>query len=85
MSQISESTLKENEKQSKIREKIDTEEDFVNCLVLGNSLSRVVETYPNGISNEKIARMLMVEEEDVEKFYQSAILKIRTAMDIKEE
>lgn len=77
--------MKENEKQTKIKERVDTESDFVNCPILGNSIKRVIDAYPDGVDNDKIGRMLLIPREEVDKLYASAIIKLRKAMGVKKD
>lgn len=67
----------------KIKEKIETEEDFIYCPRLGNSLDKFVEKNPDGVDDEKIAKVLLIETEEVETIFQSAISKIRKNLKLK--
>jgi len=68
---------------NKIKKKIETDPDFIYCPRLGNSLSIFLEKYPEGVDDAKIAKVLMVDEEDVEEIFQAAIIKIRKSMGVK--
>lgn len=62
---------------NKIKTKINTDSDFIYCPRLNNSLSKYVERYPEGVDNEKIAKVLMMDEDEVEATFQRAVKKLR--------
>jgi hypothetical protein len=62
---------------NKIKTKIHTDSDFIYCPRLNNSLSKYVERYPEGVDNEKIAKVLMMDEDEVEATFQRAVKKLR--------
>jgi hypothetical protein len=66
-----------------IVEKIINDDDFVHCPKLDNSLKKVLEKNPDGLEDNKIAEMLGMTLDDVEKNYQSAVNKIRQKLNIK--
>jgi len=55
-------------------------EDFIYCPRLNNSLSKYIEKNPNGVEISKIAKALLMTEDEVEETYQSAIKKIKEAV-----
>jgi hypothetical protein len=65
------------QKQEDLKKRLETEEDFINSPSHRNSLKFFISKNPEGVSNDKIAKLLMISEEEVEKLYQSAILKLR--------
>lgn len=67
----------------KLKEKIEKDEDFIYCPRLGNSLTKFVEKNPEGVDDEKIAKVLMIEKDEVESIFQSAISKIRKNLKLK--
>lgn len=69
---------------NKLKKKIENDPDFIYCPRLGNSLKIFLEKYPEGVDDSKIAKILLVEEEDVEAIFQSAIVKIRKSMGVKD-
>lgn len=69
---------------NKLKKKIESDPDFIYCPRLGNSLRIFLEKYPEGVDDSKIAKILLVEEEDVEAIFQSAIIKIRKSMGVKD-
>lgn len=69
---------------NKLKKKIENDPDFIYCPRLGNSLKIFLEKYPEGVEDSKIAKNLLIEEEDVEAIFQSAINKIRKSMGVKD-
>ncbi len=53
--------------------KILEDPDFIKCSKHGNSLTKYLSDNNTDIKDKTIARLLMVSEEEVEKFYQDAI------------
>jgi hypothetical protein len=66
----------------KIKEKIENDEDFVHCPKMSNSIKKIVDKYPDGVSNLYIAKVLMISEKEVEAMYENILVKIRTALKI---
>jgi len=58
------------------------DDDYIYCPRLGNSLAKLIELNPDGVDNERIAKVLMMEEQEVEDIFESAIKKIRKIMKI---
>lgn len=67
-------------KSDNIKEMIETDEDFIYCPRLGNSLKKLMEKNPEGVDDERISKVLLLEEEEVEGIFASAISKIRKHM-----
>lgn len=61
--------------------KISKEEDFVYSNKHDHSLKKLIMANPQGISDDKIAKALIISTEEVEKLYQSAIIKLRSIME----
>jgi hypothetical protein len=59
------------------KHKILNDEDFIDHLKFKNSLSKLIEKYPDGVDNETIAKVLNMTEEEVEETYMSAIQKLK--------
>ncbi len=70
-------------KKQKIKTRIETEEDFIYCPRLSNSIKNVLKAHPDGIDNERIAKIMLTTEQTVETLFQSAIKKIRNFLKIK--
>ena len=68
-----------------IKEKIDTETDFINITRYGYSLQTLLQKHPNGVDNAVIAKALDSTPEEVEKLFIQAIEKIQFLMKIGEE
>lgn len=60
-----------------LKQKINSDPDFVYCPRLGNSLKQLLEKYPDGIDDDRIEKVLLMTAEEVEEVYQSAIEKLR--------
>jgi len=67
-----------------IKLKIETEDDFIYCPRLGNSLKKLIEKNPDGVDESRIAKVLLISEEEVKELFDSAISKIRNLMEIEE-
>jgi len=67
-------------KEIEIKNKIETDEDFINSPNHRNSLKVFVSKNPEGVSNDRIAKVLMISEEEVEEIYKTALNKIRKNM-----
>lgn len=72
--------MKKNNKETK--HKIMTEEDFIYCPRLGNSLKNLIEKNPEGVDDDRIARVLLMKKEEVEKTFMKAIEKLRQKIGI---
>ena len=66
-----------------VKEKIMEEEDFIYCPRLGNSLKTLIDKNPEGVSNERISKVLMLTIEEVEELYESALEKFRKSMGVE--
>ena len=60
-----------------IEKKIQNEEDFIHYPRLGNSLKRFVDANPNGVDEERMAKVLLMPVDSIKKHYEAAIRKIR--------
>jgi hypothetical protein len=67
---------------TEIQNKIATEEDYIRCPKLDNSLNKFIANPKNsdGVKTETIARLLMMTEEEVERIHQEAIQMLRDDM-----
>lgn len=65
---------------SEMKKMIDSDPDFVNYPSLGNSLKRVMEVHPNGLSDEQIAKALMISEEEVLGIFAKAVKKLKESL-----
>lgn len=57
--------------------KIMNDEDFIDYPKFKNSLSKLIEKYPDGVDNETIAKALNMTKKEVEETYQKAIEKLK--------
>lgn len=60
-----------------IKDRILEEEDFIYCPRLGNSLEKLIEKNPEGVDDERISKVLLMEEDEVKSIFAQAIEKIR--------
>ena len=60
-----------------LKKKIAEDADFIYCPRLGNSLSKLLDKHPEGIDDERIQKILLMTEKEVEATYQSALEKLR--------
>lgn len=67
----------------KLKTRIETEEDFIHCPKMGNSVDRVVEKYPDGVDDTYISKVMLMTEDEVKEIYQSILDKFRLALKIK--
>ena len=67
----------------KKQKKIEEEADYIYCPRLSNSLEKFTNTYPDGVDNERICKVLLLEEEELEDIFNSAINKLRKALKIE--
>jgi hypothetical protein len=65
---------------AEILHKIATEEDYIRCPKLDNSLNKFTAKNSEGVENSVIARLLMMTEEEVEKVYKEAVQMLRDDM-----
>lgn len=68
-----------------ISEKINEDEDFCYCPRLGNSIANLINKNPDGLKNDRIAKVLLTTEEEVEETFNSAIKKLQKLLKIEEE
>ena len=74
--------MKEDKKDD-IKELILKDEDFIYCPRLGNSLKKLIEKNPDGVDDERIAKVLLMTEEEVQGAFNRAIQKIRNTLKLK--
>ena len=68
-----------------LKKKIESDPDFIYCPSAENSLEKFTKKHPNGASSDKIAQILAMTAEEVEKAYQDAVSRIRTELKVGEE
>jgi DNA-binding NarL/FixJ family response regulator len=59
------------------KNKIKNNEDYINCPKFRFSIKELINRYPEGVSNEAIAKALNISTQEVQEIYQSAIKKIQ--------
>lgn len=65
-----------------VKERIENDEDFCYCPRLGNSVKNLIEKNPEGVDNERIAKVLLTTEEEIEAIFESAIAKLRKNLNL---
>jgi hypothetical protein len=65
-----------------VRERIDSDPNYVHAPSLGNDLETVLNKHPEGCTDRVIASLLQVEVEEVEDLYQEIVLKLRQEMKV---
>ena len=63
-----------------VRKKIMEEDDWIYCPRFNNSISCLLDRYPDGVPERIIAQVLLITEEEVEALYQGIVLKLREAL-----
>lgn len=67
------------------KEKIEKDPDYINCPRVKNSLKKYLSKYSEGVSDEEIAKLLMISEDEVQKKYNDIILKLRKEMKVEDD
>lgn len=65
--------------------RLDLDEDFILSKKHNNSITKLLEKQPNGISDAAICRMLAITPDQLADIYESALAKLRAAMGAKDE
>jgi hypothetical protein len=60
--------------------RIDTDEDFIVAPGYNNSISKLIENYPNGVPDYIICRVLKITPDKLKETYKRAILKLKEAL-----
>lgn len=60
-----------------IKALIHTDKDFIHCPRLGNSLEKLMEKNPDGVEDDRIAKVLLMTEDEVKGVFARAIQKLR--------
>jgi len=64
----------------KLKKKIKNDEDFIYCPRLNNSMKSFLITHPDGVKDDRIAKVLLVDEEEVKSIFAGAIEKLRNKL-----
>lgn len=67
------------------KERVAEEVDFCYCPRLSNSITNLIEKNPNGVDNERIAKVLLLTEDEVDEIFESALAKLRAALGVKND
>lgn len=68
---------------NKIKQKIETDPDFINYPKFGNSLRKALDANPDGLPDETIQKMLLMTQEEIDKEFESAIIKLRDQLGLE--
>lgn len=71
------------QREEDLRQRIETERDFIAIARFDFSLAKLEERYPDGAPKKVIASALRMSEDEVEAAYQAAVLKLRAAMKVE--
>ena len=66
-----------------VKAKIREDDDFIYCPRLGNSLNKLIEKNPDGVDDERIMKVLLMDEKELELCYTSALRKLRAALGVE--
>lgn len=64
-------------KKERLRKRILEEEDFIYSPRHANSLKKLVEMNPDGIEDEKISKILLIGQKDLQDIWNSVITKLK--------
>lgn len=67
-----------------IVDKIKNDEDYIYCPRLNNSLKSFVNTHPDGVDEERIAKVLLIDVNEVKSIFNNAIKKIRKKLKLND-
>jgi hypothetical protein len=70
---------------TEIKKRIQNDTDYVRCPKFSNSLTKFLAKNPDGVEDNTIARLLMIEEEQVEAIYQEAVAQLRESMEKEQD
>ena len=60
-----------------VKQKISSDEDFINSKKYDYSISKFIEANPKGVSDNIIASFLCITKEEVQSIYDGVVKKIR--------
>ena len=60
--------------------RIETDSDFIVAPKHGNSLNKLLENNPDGVPDSVICKALQLSQEEIDKIYETAIMKLRGVM-----
>ena len=68
-----------------LQKRVREEEDYIRSSKFSNSLTKFVAKNSDGVEDEIIARLLLMEESEVAKIYEEAVAKLRKGLSDKAE
>jgi len=66
----------------KIRDRVQNDPDYVECSRFKYSAEYAIKKNPDGLDDKTIAKILMVTTNNVKRFYESAVKKMRKKLKI---
>jgi len=67
-----------------LKKRIKDDPDYIYNPKMGNSLTKMITRYPDGIEDKKIAKVLLMSVEDINKIYAKIIKGIREKLNLGE-
>jgi len=52
--------------------------DYIHCPKMKNSCAELCKKYPDGIDDDYIARVLLIDVKEVKEIYERAVVKLRS-------
>jgi hypothetical protein len=66
-----------------IKKRIESDEDFIVYPKMGNSVSKLLARYPDGVEDSVILKCLMMTQEEFDAKFQQALQALRKGMGVK--
>jgi hypothetical protein len=63
-----------------LQKRVREEEDYIRCSKFSNSLTKFVAKNSEGVDDSTIARLLLMEESEVTRIYQEAVVQLREGL-----
>ena len=71
-----------NERKNKIK-KINEDPDYIEHPKFSCSIKKLLDKYPDGVDDDTIAKILLMDKSEVEAIYQESIKKIRKKLGVE--
>ena len=72
-------------KDKELKKRIREEEDYIYNPKMGNSLRKMINRYPDGVEDKKIAKVLLMSVKELNRHYQGIIKRVREKLGIEVE
>jgi hypothetical protein len=63
-----------------LKELIATDDDFIYCPKFNNSIKKLLTNHPNGLTLDRIAKVLLMTEDEVKQIYKTVLKKMRRSI-----